>query len=306
MEAKALENRKQLTYKQYKFRQKIIPYLFLAPNLLIFTIFIIIPAIMGIYYSFTDAYLFSMNDLTFIGFTNYVKLFTEPEFMSAFWNTLKLVVVTVPLIFIFSLALAMLVIKPLKAKGLFRASYYWPVMISAIVVGTLWNFILGGSNGIFMNFWTWLGFDEFTPFLNENFAWWSVVFATIWSRTGYYMIIFMSALLSIPVSLYEAADVDGANGWQKFWGVTFPSLRAARVMVLILVVMEVFKTYPIVVNLTYEGGPSGATTFVVREIYETAFTFYEVGEASAMSVILLIFVTLITGFNFLINKGGTD
>jgi alpha-1,4-digalacturonate transport system permease protein len=119
------------------------------------------------------------------------------------------------------------------------------------------------------------------------------------------MIIFLAALLSIPISLYEAAKVDGASRWQQFWFVTWPSLKAARLMVFILVTMEIFKTYPLVVTLT-GGGPFGATEFTVQYIYEMAFQRYQVGYASAMSVVMLFFVTIVTGLNFYLSKGGSD
>ena len=297
--------RKQQSYKSYKFRQKIIPYLFLTPNLLIFSIFIILPAIIGIYYSFTDVDLFHMNDFDFIGFKNYIDLIQEEDFLLAISRTGLLVLIVFPLIFVFSMGLALVIVKPLKAKGFFRASYYWPVMISAIVVGIIWNWILGGQFGMFNTIWTSLGFEASDTLTNTPFAWGSVITAIVWSRSGYYMIIFMAALLSIPVSLYEAAEVDGATTWQKFWGVTFPSLRPARLMVTILLVMEIFKTYPVVLTLT-GGGPLDTTTFTVQYIYETAFRHYDIGYASAMSVVMLLFVTIISAANFFLNKGGTD
>jgi alpha-1,4-digalacturonate transport system permease protein len=300
-----MKNEKQ-SLKAYKMKQKIIPYLFLTPNLLIFSIFIILPAFIGLYYSFTDVNLFHMDEFSFIGLQNYIRLFSDKEFLAALGNTVLLVVVTVPIIFVSSMAIAMLIIQPLKAKGAFRATYYWPVMISAIVVGIIWNWILGGQFGLFNTFITKLGFASSDTLINPNFAWWSIVLAIVWSRTGYYMIIFMAALLSIPETLYEASEMDGANKIQKFRFITYPSLRAARLMVFILVTMEVFKTYPIVVKLT-AGGPSNATTYTVQYIYETAFsTTYEVGYASSMSMILLLFVTILTAANFFLNKGGTD
>lgn len=297
---------KTQSYKAYKMRQKVVPYLFLTPNLLIFSIFIIFPAIIGVVYSFTDVTLFTTNEqLGFIGFQNYVDLFNDEGFINALWNTIKLVLITVPIIFAIALALAMLIIQPIKALGFFRATYYWPVMISAIVVGIIWNWILGGEFGLFNTAIKLLGFDSVETLINPNFAFGSVVFAIVWSRSGYYMIIFMAALLSIPVSLYEAGEVDGATKLQKFRFITWPALRPARLMVFILVTMEIFKTYPIVVKLT-GGGPIDATEFTVQYIYETAFQSYQVGYASAMSVILLLFVTLLSAANFFLNKGGTD
>jgi alpha-1,4-digalacturonate transport system permease protein len=183
--------------------------------------------------------------------------------------------------------------------------YYWPVMISAVVVGIIWQWILAGNFGLFNTALTAIGIGPIDTLINPQFAWWSVVFAIVWSRSGYYMIIFVAALLSIPVSLYEAAEVDGATKLQKFRFVTFPALKAARLMVFVLVSMEIFKTYPLVVTLT-GGGPFDATQFTVQYIYEMAFSRYQVGYASAMSVIMLLFVTVITGLNFYFARGGRE
>lgn len=297
--------RKTQSYQSFIFRQKIVPYLFLLPNLLIFSIFIILPALIGIYYSFTDMSLFTFGSPDWIGFANYKEMFADSDFLAAMWNTIKLVIVTVPLMFVASLLIATLIVQPIKAKGFFRAVYYWPVMISAIVVGIIWQWILAGDFGLFNTTLKALGINPIETFINPNFAWWSVVFAILWSRAGYYMIIFVAALLSIPESLYEAAEVDGATKVQKFLFVTYPSLRAARLMVFILVTMEIFKTYPLVVTLT-GGGPFDATTFTVQYIYETAFQEYHVGLASAMSVIMLLIVTIFTAFNFFMSRRGEN
>lgn len=287
------------------FKQKVVPYLFLAPNLIIFAVFIILPAIIGLYYSFTNVTLFSFDGYRFVGFQNYVRLLNNRFFIDAFTNTIRLVIVVVPLMFAMSLALALVVIQPLKAKGLFRAVYYWPVMISAIVVGIMWNWILAGNFSIFNVIIRSLGFDTLRTLTNPTFAWWTVVFALIWSRSGYYMIIFMAALLSIPVQLYEASDMDGANKFQKFWNITYPALRPARLMVFILTTMEIFKVYPLVVTLT-GGGPHRATYFSVQYIYEVAFREYQVGSASAMSMVMLLVVTIFTALNFFISKRGEN
>ena len=296
---------KTQSYSSYLFKQKIVPYLFLLPNLLIFSIFIILPALIGIYYSFTDMTLFTFGTPGWVGFENYRTMFSNPDFTTAMWNTIKLVIVTVPLMFVTALMIATLIVQPLRAKGFFRAVYYWPVMISAIVVGIIWQWILAGDFGLFNTTLKALGLNSIQTFSNPTFAWWTVVFAILWSRSGYYMIIFVAALLSIPESLYEAAEMDGANKVQKFLFVTYPSLRAARLMVFILVTMEIFKTYPLVVTLT-GGGPFDATTFTVQYIYETAFQSYKVGLASAMSVIMLIIVTIFTALNFFMSRRGEN
>jgi len=249
--------------------------------------------------------LFTFDTPDFVGLENYIRLFKDEDFLAAMFNTFKLVIVTVPIIFTTSLLVALLLVQPIKLVGAFRASYYWPVMISAVVVGIIWQWILNGTFGLFNTTLGVFGFGPIDTLINPRFAWWSVVFAIVWSRTGYYMIIFVAALFSVPTSLYEAARMDGANRLQRFRYVTYPSLKAARVMVFILVTMEIFKTYPLVVTLT-SGGPFGATEFTVQYIYEMAFESYNVGYASAMSVIMLLFVTIVTGANFFISKGGKN
>jgi len=299
--------KKEQTYKSYLRKQKIVPYLFLGPNLIIFSIFIILPALIGIYYSFTNMTLFtfSVRDADFIWFDNYKTLLQDKDFLAALWNTIKLVIVTVPIMFVSSLMVAVLLVQPLKAKGFFRAIYYWPVMISAVVVGIIWQWILAGNYSLFNTVIKSLGFGVSQTLNDPTMAWWSVVFAIVWSRTGYYMIVFVAALLSIPESLYEAADMDGANKLQKFRHITYPSLKAARLMVFILVTMEIFKIYPLVVTLT-GGGPFDATQFTVQYIYEMAFKKYQVGLASSMSVIMLIIVTIFTALNFFMSKRGEN
>jgi len=303
------------SYKSYKRRQKVIPYLFLAPNLLIFSIFIILPAIIGILYSFTDRSLFTFGRADFIWFENYATLLKDEFFIKSLVNTIGLVLVTVPLMFILSLLVATLLKQPIKALGLYRSIYYWPVMISAIVVGIIWQWILAGNYSLFNSFLSLLHrvlsalnivSGEFSPsptLSDPTFAWISVVVAIIWSRIGYYMIIFLAALLSIPASLYEAAEMDGACRRQMFLYITFPSLKAARVMVLILVTMEIFKIYPLVVTFT-GGGPFRATEFTVQYIYKMAFQHYNLGLASAMSVVMLLIVTSFSALIFFTSKRG--
>jgi alpha-1,4-digalacturonate transport system permease protein len=305
------------SYQSYKRAQQVIPYLFLAPNLFIFSIFIILPAIIGILYSFTDRSMFTFGPANFIWFENYVTLFKDEFFIKALLNTIGLVAVTVPLMFILSLLLATLLKQPIKWLGLYRSVYYWPVMISAIVIGIIWQWILAGNYSLFNSFLqsvhqllTTIGLvrTPFTPtptLSDPTFAWISVVLVILWSRIGYYMIIFLAALLSIPESLYEAAEMDGACRRQKFLYITFPSLKAARVMVLILVTMEIFKIYPLVVTFT-GGGPFRATEFTVQYIYKMAFQHYNIGLASAMSVVMLLIVTLISGIIFFSSKRGEN
>lgn len=292
--------KKHSSYSMYMFRQKSVPYLFLAPNLIIFAVYIITPALMGIYYSFTR--FDGLRDPVFIGLANYIELFTEDEkFIAALFNTIKYVAVTIPLIYVVSLALALIIIQEIRAKAIFRATFYWPVMISFIVVGVMWQWIFGDTFGIFNSILDAIGIGRIQTLTNPTFAWWGAVFIMVWSKAGYYMIIFIGGLLSIPHTLYEAAEIDGANTIQKFFLITLPVIKPTSLMVVILATMQVFKVYPMIVTFT-SGGPYDATRFIVQHIYEAAFQSYEVGYASAMSVVMLVIVTVFSGLNFILNK----
>lgn len=305
------------SYQSYKLRQQIVPYVFLAPNLLIFSIFIILPALTGLFYSFTERTLFTFADAPFIGLANYVALINDEYFIKALWNIIRLVAVTVPSMFVLSLFLAVILTQPIRAIALYRSMFYWPVMISPVVVGIIWQWMLAGNfslynmiaNQIHNALVTFNIVDTaFTPsptMANQSFAWMAVVASVLWSRAGYYMIIFLAALLSIPRALYEAADIDGASKIQQFIFVTFPSLSTARAMVLILVTMEIFRIYPLIVTLT-GGGPFRATEFTVQYIYEMAFRHFDVGLASAMAFVMLIITTAISGIIFFISKKGEN
>lgn len=296
--------KKEGTYRGYMLRQKSVPYLFLLPNMVIFVLYIIVPAFVGVYYSFTK--FDGLKDPVFIGLDNYVELFTDdPDFLQALWNTIKYVVATVPLTYIVALALAVLITQKIKGLTFFRAAYYWPVMISFIVVGVMWRWIFGDTFGVFNYLLEVTGIGRAETLVNPTFAWWASVFIMVWSRAGYYMIMFVGGLLSIPTELYEAADIDGANKRQKFFRVTLPSLRATSTMVIILSTMTIFKVYPLIVTFT-NGGPYDATRFVVQHIYEYAFEYYEIGYASAMSVIMLFVVTIFSGINLFVNRKGSE
>lgn len=296
--------KKESSYRMYMLRQKSVPYLFLAPNMLIFVVYIIVPAMIGVYYSFTN--FDGLNDPKWVGFDNYVKLFTtDTDFLEALLNTIKYVVVSVPLTYVLALGLALIIIQEIKGKGFFRASYYWPVMISFIVVGVMWQWIFGDTFGVYNLILEKVGIGRINTLTDKNFAWWAAVFIMVWSRSGYYMIMFVGGLLSIPHSLYEAAEIDGANKMQKFFKITLPVLKPTSLMVIILATMNIFKVYPMIVSFT-GGGPYDATRFIVQHIYEMAFQYYEVGYASAMSVVMLVVVTTFSGINFLLNRGGND
>jgi len=279
-----------------------IPYLFVLPNLLIFTTFIVIPMITGFVYSFHEYD--GLNPMEFVGMDNYKELFTNGEFWTALGKTALYALIVVPLIYCLSLAVAMMLIQPLKWKGLFRSVFYWPTMISYIIVGLTWKWIFGDF-GVLNYFLTLFGIEP-VHFLSDSFfANGSVIIATAWSRLGFYMVIFMAGLQAIPTDFYEAARLDGASKLRVFRSITLPLLKPTTVLVIMLSLIEAVKAYPLLFALT-GGGPGKETTYVVQYIYETGFAKQELGMASAMSVLLFILISLFTALQFRLSKGGAD
>lgn len=275
------------------------PYLFLLPNILIFSIFVIIPLIMGLYYSFTDYN--GVNKASWVSLDNYIRLFNDQRFLDTMIRTFIYVFLTMVLLFAVSLGLALLLQKGFKGIGLFRASFYWPSMISAVVVGVMWKWVFNDSFGVINTILRQIGQEPVMILSNPKSARIVTVLVNVWSRCGYYMIIFLNGLLSIPEEMYEASSIDGANNFKRFHHITLPLLRPTSLVVIMLGMIEIFKTYPLVENLT-GGGPARATTYIVQFIYETGFEQYKHGYASAMSMILFVVIAILSGINFKIGN----
>lgn len=289
-------------YKKYKIQKKLAPYLFILPNTIIFLIFVIVPSIYGIIYSFTD--FDGLSKPNFVGLGNYINILSNPDFWSVFERTLIYVILVVPLIYLFSLLIAMLLSKEFKFKGLFRAVIYWPSMISFIIIGLTWKWIFSESGGILNYILVLLKLHPVEWFTNPINANITIILATLWSRIGFYMVIFIAGLKNIPKNYYEAASIDGANKFQMFRNITLPLLKPTSFLVIILAMIEAFKAYPLVLSLT-DGGPGNATTYIVQYIYQFGFQKSELGYASAMSVILFLILGILIIIQYKFSKGGS-
>jgi alpha-1,4-digalacturonate transport system permease protein len=293
---------KRSSWKNGKWKKILAPYLFVLPNFLIFAVFIVIPAIVGVIYSFNKYD--GLNSMKFLGLQNYKEIFMNQEFWASLGRTGIYTAVAVPCLYAVSLFIAMLLIKEVRMKGLFRAVIYWPTMISFIIVGLTWKWIFGDSFGILNYLMTLIGLKPISWLTNPFFANMSVVVATVWSKVGFYMVIFIAGLQAIPVDMYEAANLDGASKRQVFWKITLPLLKPTSVLVLMVSIIEAFKSYPLLLALT-GGGPGKETTFIVQYIYDIGFSKQELGMASAMSVLLFIIIGIFSALQFRLSKGGS-
>jgi alpha-1,4-digalacturonate transport system permease protein len=273
---------------------------FVAPNMVLFLLFFVFPASLGLYYSLTNYNGFTRMD--FVGLQNYVSLVRDPLFYSSVFRTISYVAISVFLVYVSSLLVAVLLTKKtLFLRSLNRVLVYLPTLFSTVLVGLTWRWIFGEKFGIINYI---LGIMNLQPVPWATEAFWAfatVIISSVWFWTGFYMLIFIGGIENIDVSLYEAAHIDGANGRQQFLHITIPQLRHISFMVLILYTIEAFKVFAQVITLT-GGGPGNATTFVIQYIYQSGFERLRVGYASAASMIVFSMLFLFSMFRYYLNR----
>lgn len=303
--SKQLKGNKRTKSSLLKLRKKDInkkwAFIFVLANLILFLMFFAWPAILGVYYSFTD---YNGNVASFIGLDNYIKLFQDATFYKSLSRTLLYTLFGVPFVYCTSLLVSVLLVsKHTKGKTVAKTIFFFPWLISPVVVGVLWKWMFGESFGFINYIIQLLGGDPIPWFSSGNLAFVVVLFATAWAGTAFNMLIFMGALIGIPQSLYEAAEVDGGNAWQKFWHITLPSIQGTSFLVILLSIFNLMKEFPMVVSLT-NGGPGTDNTFIVQYIYETGFDKLKIGYASAASMVLFVILLGIALLQFKFTKGG--
>ena len=285
------------------FERKLFPYLMLLPMIVIFGVFLFYPALNGLKISFMKWD--GINPQEFVGLKNYSKLLGDKAFWRAFTRTIAFTAMAVPGIYVAALGLALLLTREVKGSDFFRAVFYWPTMISSIVVGLSWRFLLGEDFGVINYMIITLGKSPVKWLTDPKIAMGVIVFVTVWSLAGYYMVMFVAGIEAIPRDYYEAAQIDGASFWQQFRFITLPLLKATSLLVLVLSTVTVIKTYPLVYALT-KGGPAGATKFMVQYIQETGFEKSQMGYACAMAMVLFAVLAALTIAQFKLNKGGSE
>ncbi len=277
------------------FEQTLAPMLFLTPNLLIFGIFIILPAVLGLRMSLFDWSI--LDGSKFVGFKNFREIFHDSMFWLTLKNTLIYVVAVVPLLGAFALALALPLAGEGRGMGVFRAMYYVPTMLSMIIVGIAWRWLLGYDLGI-INYVLKLAGGKPVPWLTDGtMANVSLIFVTVWTRVGYFMMMFVGGLQAIPKTYYEAAQIDGAGRFTVFRRITLPLLKPIILVVVVLATIEAFKAYELIFVMT-QGGPGTSTKFIVQYIYQAAFEEDRMGYGAAISVILLAIIGIFTALQF--------
>lgn len=276
----------------YKRQDNVAGYIMLAPWLFGFILMWFLPMLISIYYSFTNFNL--LNDAKFIGFNNYIRLFTTDDL---FWQSLKVtfiyVLFLVPLRLAFALFVAMLLNKKHKGLGLYRTIYYIPSIIGgSIAVSIVWRQIFG-NKGVVMSLLAAIGIEQKTSLLgNPSTALAVIILMGVW-QFGSSMLIFLAALKQIPTSLYESAMVDGARPWKIFVKITLPMLTPTIFFNLILQIVNGFRVFTESYVIT-DGGPLNSTLSYVLYLYRRAFTYFDMGYSCALAWILVIIIAVFT------------
>lgn len=283
-------------------RAGIMPYLFLAPNLLVFVTFIIIPAFYNFYLSLFKTSFDKPPE--FVGLDNFTYLFQRDDlFWRALSNLVVFVIGDVSLILIFSLIIALLLNEDIRFRGFFRSIFFYPVLLSPIVVALIWRWFLNTQYGLLNNVLRGLGFPAQPWLLRADLAMMWVILVHVWATVGFFALILLAGLQSIPPVLYEAAVVDGATRWRSFWHVTLPLLMPTIFVVLVLSLIRAFEVFDHIYALT-GGGPGTATLMIVQYIYRTGFELNQFGLAAAASLVLFVIIFSLTVLQYLLGRLG--
>ena len=273
---------------------------FIAPALLGFTVFLLWPTLRGIYLSFTRYNL--LTPAEWVGLDNYVRMVNDPIFWDSLTVTVEYVVINIGVQTVAALAIAVL-LQRLTQSAVLRGIVLTPYLMSNVVAGIVWLWILDTQLGIGNEIISALGFDRI-PFLgDETWAIPTIALINVWRHVGYTALLLFAGLQAIPNDMYEAAKVDGASEWRMFWRITMPLLRPVLAVVLIMTVIGSFQVFD-TVAVTTAGGPANATNVLQYYIYGAAFGRFQFGYASAMSVALLVVLSVITFIQYRITRAG--
>jgi len=286
-----------------KRNQKFIFWLFLAPSLFSFCMVQIVPFAIGIYYSFTNWSATAQPIVSFVGLTNYMEAFKDPTFLYATIITSIYTLMNIILVNVIAFSLALLVTSSLRGKNIYRAGFFLPNIIGGIILGYIWKFIF---NQFVPNIASAAGFTYFAENLmlgDSKTALLAMVFVSTWQSAGYIMMIYVAALQNVPKDLLEAAQIDGANAWQRFRRVIIPMVMPAFTVTLFLTLVNSFKQFDVNVSLT-NGGPSTifmekaikGTTLLAMNISETSTISLNTAQAQAKAIVfflVLVFFSLI-------------
>ena len=271
----------------FAYYKKYAPYLFLLPAVVVLVLFFFIPFFQTIGLSFFG-YDSSLYNPDFVGLDNYKKLITSPVFYKVMANNFIYLIFAVPFLTVFPLFLAILINQKIRCVTLYKILIYLPVIVSIVVAAIAFKWLYA-QTGILNYFIEQLGYNPIGWLTDPKYSLYSVAIVTIWKGVGYYMMIYLASLMSVPQDLYEACDIDGANFFRKHLTVTVPHLMPTIALVSTISAISAMKVFAEIYVMT-KGGPLNSSKTIVYYIYERAFENLDLGYASALSVVLLVVV----------------
>ena len=267
-------------------------WIYCAPFLIAFGLFLIWPTLYGLWMSFTGTSLAGTNT-QFVGLDNWKEALGDPQVWTSLGNTAWFTLLsTIPLVVI-AMVLAVLVNLGLPGQWFWRLSFFMPFLLASTVVSQFWNWMYNPQLGLINTFLGWFGITGPAWLQDPNTAMIAVVITTVWWTIGFNFLLYLAALQNIPDQLYEAASLDGAGGWRKFLSITLPQLAPTTVLVLVLQLLASLKVFDQIYQMT-GGGPGGTTRPVLLYIYEVGFTGYRLGYASAISYIFFFLIIIVS------------
>ncbi|MFR4977692.1 MAG: carbohydrate ABC transporter permease [Butyricicoccus sp.] len=280
-------------------RETISAYLFLLPSLIFFVGFVLVPMGICLVYSLLDYSLAGVQG--FSGLENYVRMFQDKTFLQSLWNTIVIVLVSVPAVTAFSLWVGS-AIYPMHAawRSFYRCVFYLPVVTGTVAVTVVWKWMFNPYNGLINQITNNIGFDWLG---NEKTAIWCIILILFTTSIGQPIVLYVAALGNVDKSLIEAAQVDGATNLQVFWKIKWPEIMPTTLYVLVITTINSFQCFALIQLLT-RGGPLGSTSTLMYYIFDMAYNFQDFGYANAMGVILAIIIAVFSAIQFKVTKSG--
>lgn len=284
-------------YNKIRMRETMVSYAFLAPALVFFIGFVLLPMAIGV---FTSFFKYTMKEFRFIGLGNYITMFQDPVWQKSLVNTLVLVIGSVPIVVFFALFVASLTYeKSPVTRAFFRCVFFLPVVTGTVAVTVVWKWIYDPMNGIL----NWL--LKSMHIISKNIMWtgdkkfaiWAILIILLTTSVGQPIILYIASLGNVPKDYIEAAEVDGANDFQVFWKIKWPSLLPTTLYIVVITTINSFQCFSLIQLLT-SGGPNYSTTTIMYYLYEKAFKIFDYGYANAMGVVLAIIIGLISFAQF--------
>jgi len=283
--------------KRVRFKSAWLPWLLVAPQMAIVLVFFFWPAGQAVYQSVLTQDAFGTTDTEFVGLENFRRLWNDDSYLASFQTTALFSILVAFFGLAIALLLAVMANRVVRAAATYKTLLVWPYAVAPAVAGVLWLFMFASPMGVVSYALLTLGF-EWNHLLNSNHAMALIVMAAVWKQISYNFLFFLAGLQSIPKSLIEAAAIDGATPWHRFWTIVFPLLSPTTFFLLVInIIFAFFETFAIV-DASTQGGPGKDTAILVYKVYYDGFKALDMGGSAAQSVVLMVIVITLTVLQF--------